>query len=137
MICILGCSAMILFIYLSHSTFISNILRMYGEMRSTLDMNYYEAQINLYSDRVWSIENCSYAPGYTNYLSNLKNYIDLYEQSFNMMITATKNYPNNLEYNSNNRYQFIFSVANNFEITSYNVSLTNLDGISNFIAAAS
>ena len=53
------------------------------------------------------------------------------------MITATKNYPNNLEYNSNNRYQFIFSVANNFEITSYNVSLTNLDGISNFIAAAS
>lgn len=44
---------MIVGIYLSHSSYMGQISNMYEEMKSTLDMNYYEAQINLYSYRIW------------------------------------------------------------------------------------
>jgi len=40
-ICILGCTGVILFIFLSHNSFIADLSQMYGEMRSILDMNFY------------------------------------------------------------------------------------------------
>jgi hypothetical protein len=104
---------MVLHIYFSRSIFLSDISRMYGEMRSTLDMSYYQTQINIHADRVWSIDNCNYAKGYKDYIPDLQKYISLYEQSFNEMAALTNNYPYGLEYNSNNRYNFTFSLANN------------------------
>jgi hypothetical protein len=58
--CLVGCSATGVYIYLSHSRNLNQFQRMYMEMNDTLNIPFYEAKINLAVSKIWSISNASY-----------------------------------------------------------------------------
>jgi hypothetical protein len=86
----LACLALALQNYLSYSSFLASLPKMYSEMRATLDMNYHEAQINLYADRIWSIENFNLKKSYLKYRPYLQHHLTQLSSTYKDLVTATK-----------------------------------------------
>jgi hypothetical protein len=106
-------------------------------MRNVSDINYYEAQINLYSEKVWDIDKVDYRIDYASYLLHLQTFIHKFQGTLYALITDTQNYPYDLQYNTRTLHNFFFSISNNGSILTNEIALVTLDGISNYISAAS
>lgn len=51
---ILGCAALIAYIYLSHRSTETQMISMYSEMKTVADMSYYVSRVNLLATLIWS-----------------------------------------------------------------------------------
>jgi hypothetical protein len=80
-------------------------------MRNVSDFNYYKAQINFYSDKVWNICKVDYRMDDASYLPQLQTSITEFTDTLYAFVTDTQDYPYDLQYNSRTLHNFTFSVA--------------------------
>jgi len=70
-------------------------------------------------------------------MASLSIYLSNISSTVYTLSTVTEAYSYDLEYNSNNHYNFIIALQNLGTLTPTNISVSSSDGLASFIAAAS